>query len=332
MIQPCGGTWRQTDFLHINYYVPTWPLFLASLEGHLRMRRAVSSLPEGLPLLDSRRQWKIDSISVQRRWRPIDQWWTSGTYRTFFPFRPTHPRGSFDTPTQNTSSSVRLFWKTVAACLCQIHWFLSCRCDFTLCSVNQFSHATKLRLTFHVFFSFFNPQLNPCWFSWIFEKETVCKLQPCQNQRCCGLLDAWYYRTEDITQRFHHLTAFNVQYGCPPWGRCVCAARSSLSETAPDAWTPPRSLNIFVKSWGLAGTRRSSTIRLISHQREQMDADIERVASHLIWRGSAAEQKALNKACKTPQQTEGCYRNSSARKTQSLSSRLATVKRWKRFL
>lgn len=72
--------------------------FLASLEGHLRMRRAVSSWPEGLPLLDSRRQWKIDCISVWRRWRPIDQWRTSGTYRTFFPFRPTHPRGSSDTP------------------------------------------------------------------------------------------------------------------------------------------------------------------------------------------------------------------------------------------
>lgn len=212
--------------------------------------------------------------------------------------------------------------------------FLPWRQQSSLCAA-RLNLATRPSCVWHfiyLFFGLFNPKLNPCGLTWTSEKETVCKRLPCQNQRRCGLLDAWYYRTEDrnqcafiIWRRLMFNTA--VHRGA---GACVGPV-PSLSETAPDAWTPSHSLNNFVKSRGLAGTRRSSTIRLISSQREQMDADIERVASHLIWRGSATEQKALNKVGKTPQQTEGCYRNSSARKIQSLSSSRATEKCWKRL-
>lgn len=304
---------------------------LASLEGHLRRRRAAFSSPQGLP------SWTL-GVSEKSIPSPFGAhgWWlinckTSGTHRTLFPFRPTHPSGSHDTPThthtkKKISSWVRFIYLTVAAYLCHIHWFVCLAAASSLCALWANLSLRRSRIRFNFFVSYILAGWpEPPRRRWMAQCSNV----RIKDDAIWWMPDITRQRTYCKSMHFHPLTLFNVQYGRPSHRSSVCVWPShGLSENAADAQGLLNSLNIFVKSWGLAGTRRSIAICLISHQREQMGADIERVSSHLIWRGSAVEQTALNKACKTPQQTNGCYRNSSARKIQSLSSRLNMEKCW----
>lgn len=70
---------------------------------------------------------------------------------------PRFPGAPLTLPHTQKSSQVRIFKDSCSIFVSNSPMFFSRRCKFTLCSTSQFSHATKLRLTFLFFRLFSTP-------------------------------------------------------------------------------------------------------------------------------------------------------------------------------